>query len=626
MIFVRFFNLLISTSFLFFVFLIPFSVFASTGLIDPDAHGTVGVNDNQYAVLYPGGEQINTGDYSTSGVASVANVSVSDSALSGFFFGETTGWIVLNCSNTDSGCSGANGNFKVANDGEGNLSGFAWGEQSGWVSFYCGNSGLLNCATNGNYRVTIGDDGFFSGYAWSQNFGWIKFDCSAEESCTETDWQASSGGSNGGGEVGNEAGDETPSPEPEEDTPVDPEPEEETPVNPEPEEEIPDEEVVEEEPTPAENTENTEDAGGDNSSDNGSFYDSIENVLDNIADIFNGGIETFTSIAGEAQRKIQEVFLNKNISTTTKIVSTAGAVAGVGMTIANMVFLNPTSFAELILIPFRLWSLFLAFLGLRKKPWGVVYDSVTKQPLDPVYVVVKNEKNEDIGTSITDLDGRYGFLLKAGRYIISAGKTNYLFPSKRLFGKTEDDVYKDLYFGETISLVADSSIIAKNIPMDPVAFDWNEFTKKQENLFHFSKKRSQVLHRVANIMFGFGFAVASLALIATPKTYNIVIFAMYILIGIFKKVGISSKSLGSITDKITGLPLSFALVHVISKSTGVEIIKKVADKSGQYLCLIQNGIYIIKIDKKTGPDSYDKAVFSKEVVVSKGYLAEDLSI
>lgn len=623
--------------YLIFGFSTLYSVASETnGVIDPDAHGTVGVNDNQYAIIYPSGEQINTGDYSNGSVSTVANVSVTDDELRGFFFGETAGWIVLNCADTDSGCSASNGNFKVANNDEGDLSGYAWGEQTGWVSFYCGNSGLLNCATNNNYRVTISDDGLFSGYAWSQNFGWIKFDCGAEESCTETDWRplsvrGGSEGSGGGGGPTGEGDSESPS-----DTPVDT-PDDETPdenpVDEEPTDEVPEEtpdEVPDETPeeTPAEEAETPSEAGEDSEGDEsgGGGAEAIQEAFDNVVNVIEGGIEVFASIASEAQKQIENVLKSEEASTATKVVSTAGAVAGVGMTVANMVFLNPASLSELILIPFRLWSLLLAFLGLRKKPWGVVYDSVTKQPLDPVYVIVKNEAGEDVGTSITDLDGRYGFLLKSGKYTITAGKTNYTFPSVRLNGKTEDDMYKDLYFGETITLESDSSVIAKNIPMDPVGFDWNEFAKKQEQLFYFSTKKSHLFKRITHIMFGFGFAVATLALIGSPKTYNIIIFGMYVFIGLLQRVGVKSKALGMITDKTTGLPLSFAIIHIISKSTGVEIMKKVADQSGQYLCLVQNGTYTISVDKKIGPDEYQKGVFTSEVTVTKGYLASNLSI
>lgn len=113
------------------------------------------------------------------------NVTVKADGLSGYIWSEKFGWAVLDCANTTSGCSSSNGNFKVANDGDGNLSGYAWGETSGWINF----GPFLN---NSAQPVTINSEGEFNGYAWVQNFGWIKFDCSLTDYCVKTDWRKAS--------------------------------------------------------------------------------------------------------------------------------------------------------------------------------------------------------------------------------------------------------------------------------------------------------------------------------------------------------------------------------------------------------------------------------------------------
>jgi hypothetical protein len=96
----------------------------------------------------------------------------------------------------------------VANTDTGVLSGYAWGESTGWISFSCANAETDNCSSNNNAKVTIDSDGKLAGYAWSQNFGWIKFDCSSASSCVQTDWRPASvrnqtggGGSGSGGGV-----------------------------------------------------------------------------------------------------------------------------------------------------------------------------------------------------------------------------------------------------------------------------------------------------------------------------------------------------------------------------------------------------------------------------------------
>src|SRR3989304_2625722 len=94
------------------------------------------------------------------------DVQVSDTALSGYAWGENIGWINLNCVANGGGNCASSGNFKVANTTGGALSGYAWGENTGWINF----GPFLNSPTS---PVVINTStGNFSGNAWSQNYGW----------------------------------------------------------------------------------------------------------------------------------------------------------------------------------------------------------------------------------------------------------------------------------------------------------------------------------------------------------------------------------------------------------------------------------------------------------------------
>jgi len=126
---------------------------------------------------------------------------VTDTELLGYIWGEGVGWVVLNCNNTETGCSDLNADFKVINDGDGNLSGYAWGEATGWINF----GPFVNTSTP---SVTINEDGKFNGYAWSQNFGWIKFDCSLTNYCVQTSWAPPSYKSSNGSYIPQESKDD----------------------------------------------------------------------------------------------------------------------------------------------------------------------------------------------------------------------------------------------------------------------------------------------------------------------------------------------------------------------------------------------------------------------------------
>lgn len=616
-------------------------------------NGTINplVNGNYKAILLNGSSTINFGYFTSQ---SSYNVTVTDSQLRGYIWGENTGWMVLNCLDTTSGCSVLNGNFKVANDGYGNLSGYAWGENTGWINFGGFSNSLISkvkIASDGKFGGTLSGDG----YAWSENYGWIKFDCSAPASCVETDWRPISsrpqcnntldddgdslidyssdlgctsltdneelgpfGGPSSVATSTSTTGETTTTTTTGVTTTTSTTTGETTDVGTTGETttgEVTGDTTAEDTTTTGETTDTTatgETTGETTGTVGGDIFD-IPDVLDIIKQVAGSILDEVT------KEKIDS-------SVAIKAVSATGAVAGLGITLASALFVNPFSLSELFLLPFRLWSLLMTALGLRRKPWGTVYDSVTKQPLDPVYVSLQDMGGNEVATSITDLDGRFGFLTKAGTYKIVAGKTNYIFPSEKLRGLTKDELYQDLYFGEPIIITADGQVIIKNIPMDPIKFDWNEFAKREQKLMKFYSSRTKWLTRFANIFFVFGFIIATIALLAAPKLYNIIIFCLYVLIAVLKKTGLKPKTFGGISDKFTGKPIPFAIVRVYSVATNTEITHKVADKEGRYYCLVQNGNYYITIEKKNLDGSYSLVHRTEPGEIKAGFISTSFEV
>jgi hypothetical protein len=102
---------------------------------------------------------------------------VDDFELTGWMWGENTGWISLSCENTST-CHRVR--YGVGNDTYGRLSGFAWAENVGWINFAPSGSGVqIDPAT-----------GEFSGRAWGENIGWITFGSSGPVAYTvRTAWR-----------------------------------------------------------------------------------------------------------------------------------------------------------------------------------------------------------------------------------------------------------------------------------------------------------------------------------------------------------------------------------------------------------------------------------------------------
>lgn len=162
-------------------------------------HATTNISST-YPNYYAWNDIVRWMDFNTNDQVIVQSLQLRGYASSSF------GDISLDCETTRNNniCSGANGNYKVVNDGAGNLSGWAWNDIIGWISF-CGvtTGGTTNCPTSTvAYRVQIDSSGIFGGlagygWAWNDVVGWMSFNCNNTGCGTSdykvvTTWQATS--------------------------------------------------------------------------------------------------------------------------------------------------------------------------------------------------------------------------------------------------------------------------------------------------------------------------------------------------------------------------------------------------------------------------------------------------
>lgn len=314
--------------------------------------------------------------------------------------------------------------------------------------------------------------------------------------------------------------------------------------------------------------------------------------------------------------------VNEIPKSTKDTVSTAGII----VPIITFAATQPAAAAS---IPIRLWNLIPTLFGLRRKkrPWGTVYDSVTKQPLDPVYVTLETPGGKEVATTITDIDGRFGFLVAPGRYRIKAHKDNYTFPSQKMFGKNTDELYNNLYFSEDVEVTQQDELLVRNIPMDALNFNWNEFEKaKNKKLMKFYSKRDLFFAHIASIAFIGGLVSSVVLLLTGPTPLNFVMIGIYAVVLVLRAFGVKPKKPGYIIEKETGFPLSFGLVKVFSTALGKEVAHSVIGKTGKYYTLVPNGDYFLKVFKKSGEDSYEEVYAGEPFEVKHGFINKKLKI
>lgn len=310
------------------------------------------------------------------------------------------------------------------------------------------------------------------------------------------------------------------------------------------------------------------------------------------------------------------------------VLAPTAAGAGVALGAAQLVMTsaNVASFTDLYLLLVRGFGALLGYLGLKKKqkPWGTVYDAVTKRPIDPAYVTIE-ARGEEVSSSITDIDGRYGFFLAPGEYLIKAGKTHYKFPSDILKGREADELYGGLYFGEKIK-VDENEVINKNIPLDPVGFDWNEFAKTKTDFFKVYSQKELRRSYFVKVVYSVGFLVTTAYLIFAPSILNLVVFSFYLAVYLFGYFWDLSHKVISLTKGPNHEPLPFAIIRVFMAEVDQQIKSVVADKMGKFFILVRPGKYYLTVEEKTPDGTYNKIYQSEPMELKKGILEKNIAI
>ncbi len=299
-------------------------------------------------------------------------------------------------------------------------------------------------------------------------------------------------------------------------------------------------------------------------------------------------------------------------------VGVLASIAGMIVTLTAGV----SSFSQLLL---RIGSFGLSiFVPLGKRPWGVVFDSITKQPIDPAYISVRDETGEEISSAITDINGRFGFMLNPGTYTIFAGKTNYTFPSKKLNGQKATGIYQDLYFGESFTINPQDDIVTKNIPMDAVGVDWNELQKTERGLVTMKYKAHAYLEKAEKVLFPIGFLFTIINILEAQTAFNIFILALYIVTFVLRKKGLKPKSYGRVLQN--NEPLAYAAIKAFSSATDVEVAHATTDIYGRYYMLVPAGDYYVTVDKQKSDGSHEEIMRSENIFARRGVIRKIFSL
>ncbi len=229
----------------------------------------------------------------------------------------------------------------------------------------------------------------------------------------------------------------------------------------------------------------------------------------------------------------------------------------------------------------------LLFARREKKGYGVVFNSLSKLPVDLAIVRVRPQDSQRIlQTKVTDRLGRYALFLAPGAFAVEVTKQGYTHPTKYLAGKTEDVAYTDLLATPAIALT-EPARIAKNIPLDPL-----EDTKTPAAIL-----RKTFLRRLQYAFALAGPIVSVIALLITPTLLVLGLTVLqFLAFALFRRLAYKKppKSWGIVRDEQTGKPVPNAIVRIFETTYNKLLETQITDVRGRYAFLVgQNRYYVV---------------------------------
>ncbi len=242
---------------------------------------------------------------------------------------------------------------------------------------------------------------------------------------------------------------------------------------------------------------------------------------------------------------------------------------------------------------YYLMQLFLGILGimgLRKKgkPYGVIYNSVTKEPINRAIVRVYDTAGKLVHTDVSDVYGVFSGELQDGNYTMEVFARGYEFPSGVVSGSA-DKPYTNIYRGGEFTLDANNPL-QYSIPLDPLEVDRIKYA--QALLINRITKYLGVLQKILVFV---GLLLSIFVYIRVPSTFNLVIMCIYIPLFILSFLNIFMRERGYGKVETEDLDKSEVTLGLRELEFETLVGKRICDKHGRYRFLVPGGKYRLEV-------------------------------
>ncbi len=299
-------------------------------------------------------------------------------------------------------------------------------------------------------------------------------------------------------------------------------------------------------------------------------------IAQNVANVAEATVESVSQVIADVR--------TPETQAVAEVAAPVAVAAAATVTVAAASSFNAIAYARFFFLqPFMLWR------RRRREKWGLVYNALTKQPVDLAVVRLLDAKTNQVRqTRITDAQGRFAFLATPGSYKIQVVKPGFTFPTSVLASEKMDVDLVDLYHGEAIEAQA-SVTLTPNVPIDPI-----EKVEVPKTIIQ--RKRLRMVQRGLTIG---GMLISIGALIIQPTGLMAAFTAaQFVAYALFRRLAVppKPKNWGIVYDKASRKPLGKVVVRIFDKKYNKLLETQVTDRDGKYAFFAGKNIYYVTAD------------------------------
>ena len=317
----------------------------------------------------------------------------------------------------------------------------------------------------------------------------------------------------------------------------------------------------------------------------------------------------------DTSKQVKSIFDQSPISEETSTLVATTAISAIATSSGINILLGSTYIQGYIL---KFTSLILGIFKIKKKKrgYGVVYDSITKEPINGAIIRVYDEKNTLKTTEVTNKLGIFEFYVESGNYKLDVNAANYEFPSY-IIQSPSDLPYENIYHGGRFRYES-SQEVNFSIPLDS-----SKGTIAQSVSSGMKNILINVLNITIDILVVAGLLFSINSYIKNPNEINAILLGVYLLI-ILLNILFSSQSkyrFGKVKDEdgnwVKGVELG-----LLENEFGRLSAKRVTSEKGEYRFLVAPGEYkLVSLDPEY---SLEEDLYFKKT--GKGVLAINKNI